>query len=213
MALFPEALSAAGLLVVDMQNGFCHQEGALGRSPLPVEYNVAIIPRVAALVEAAHGAGLPVFWSRQEHTEFDAARPRHRIRTHLAKIEAIPCLRGTWDAEIVDELKPLIEDGDLVFSKHRSSCFYNTTLEVELRMRAIDTLIVTGVSTNYCVDSSIRDAYARDFDLIIVEDGCSCNWPDLHEATMKTSAIFHGEVMSTADVLELIDAKAPHASR
>jgi ureidoacrylate peracid hydrolase len=148
---------------------------------------------------------MPVMWSRQEHTSFDVTRPRHQVKTHLAKLEYIPCLRGTWDAELLDDLASLVEDGDLVFPKHRASGFYNTNLELELRMRGIDTLIITGVSSNYCVDATIRDAYARDFDLYIVEDACACPWPDLHDATMKTAAIFHGEVVSTADMLAALE--------
>jgi ureidoacrylate peracid hydrolase len=75
-------------------------------------------------------------------------------------------------------------------------------------MRGIDTLIVTGVTTNYCVDATVRDAYARDFDLYIVEDACGCPWPDIQEAVMKTNAIFHGEVVSTADALAALEAIA-----
>jgi ureidoacrylate peracid hydrolase len=208
MELSREALERTAVLVVDMQNGFCHRSGTVGKSKLDVGIHEAIVPRIADIVRAAHRAGRPALWSRQEHTTFDVTRPRHRVNTHLAKLEYIPCLRGTWDAELLEDLGALVEEGDLVFPKHRASCFYNTNLELELRMRGIDTLIVTGVSSNYCVDASIRDAYARDLDLYIVEDGCACPWPDLHEATMKTAAIFHGEVVSTEQVLGALDAAA-----
>jgi ureidoacrylate peracid hydrolase len=192
--------------VIDMQNGFCHREGAIGKSDLDVTINEPIIPRIAELVKAAHAAGMPALWSMQEHTDFDASRGKHRVDTHTAKLQFIPCLRGTWDFELLDDLQGLVGEDDLVFKKHRASCFYNTNLEVELRMRGIDTLIITGVSSNYCVDSTIRDAYARDLDLYIVEDACSCPWPDLHEAVMKTNAIFHGEVVSTEEALEALKA-------
>lgn len=201
MEISPEAYGSTAVLVVDMQNGFCHRQGTLGTSKLGVGLVEPIVPRISALVEAAHAAGLPVLWSRQEHTEHDVTRPRHRVRTHLAKLDYVPCLRGTWDAALLDELQAIVGDDDLVFPKHRASCFHATTLDLELRMRGIDTLIITGVSSNYCVDSTIRDAYARDYDLYIVEDACACPWQDLHDATMKTAAIFHGEVVATADVL------------
>ena len=209
MDLSPEAYGSSALLVVDMQNGFCHRKGTVGQSKLDVGIHEAIVPRVAELVRATHRAGMPVFWSRQEHTSFDVTRPRHRVNTHLTKLEYIPCLRDTWDAELLEDLGKLVEDGDLVFAKHRASCFYQTNFELELRMRGIDTLIITGVSSNYCVDASIRDAYARDLDLYIVEDACACPWPELHDATMKTAAIFHGEVVSTADMLAALEAVVP----
>lgn len=206
MELNPESRERTALLVVDMQNGFCHRDGTVGQSNLDVGINEPIIPRIADLVRATHQAGMPVMWSRQEHTTFDASRPRHRVKTHLAKLEYIPCLRGTWDAELLDELNSLVTDEDLVFAKHRASCFYNTNLELELRMRGIDTLMITGVSSNYCVDASIRDAYARDLDLYIIEDACACPWPELHDATMKTAAIFHGEVVSTTKALAALES-------
>jgi ureidoacrylate peracid hydrolase len=207
--LSPEAYGSTAMLVVDMQNGFCHRQGTVGQSKLDVGIHEAIVPRVASLVRATHRAGMPVFWSRQEHTSFDVTRPRHRVNTHLTKLEYIPCLRDTWDAELLEDLGKLVEDGDLVFAKHRASCFYGTNFELELRMRGIDTLVITGVSSNYCVDASIRDAYARDLDLYIVEDACACPWPELHDATMKTAAIFHGEVVSTDDMLEALEAVVP----
>lgn len=206
MQLSADSRDRTALLVVDMQNGFCHREGTVGKSKLDVGVHEQVIPQIADLVQATHRAGMPVLWSRQEHTPFDVTRSRHRVDTHTAKLEYIPCLRGTWDADLLDQLKSLVAEDDLVFTKHRASCFYNTNLEVELRMRGIDTLIITGVSTNYCVDSTIRDAYARDLDLYIVEDACACPWPELHDAVMKTNAIFHGEVVSTEQALGALAA-------
>lgn len=208
MEISPEAHGSTAVLVVDMQNGFCHREGTLGRSKLGVSLIEPIVPRIAALADAAHRAGMPVLWSRQEHTEYDVTRPRHRVRTHLAKLDYVPCLRGTWDAELLEELQAAVGENDLVFPKHRASCFHATTLDLELRMLGIDTLLITGVSSNYCVDSTIRDAYARDYDLYIVEDACACPWQELHDATMKTAATFHGEVVSTDDALAALEAVA-----
>ena len=112
----------------------------------------------------------------------------------------------------MEEMKGLVGDDDLVFPKHRASAFYNTNFEQELRMRGIDTLMITGVTTNYCVDATIRDAYARDFDLYIIEDACAAPWPDLHDATMKTASIFHGEVVPTEEALKALEAAAPKSA-
>jgi ureidoacrylate peracid hydrolase len=203
-------LESTAVLVVDMQNGFCHPEGAVG-ARLDITRHQAVVPRVAELVRLAHRLGLRVFWSRQEHWADDASRPRHRLATHLAKLDYIPCLRNSWDSELLDEMKALVGEDDVVFTKHRASAFYNTTLEVALRMAGIDTLVICGVTTNYCVDSTIRDAYARDFDLLIVDDACGAPWPEIHEAVMKTAAIFHGTVVSTAEALAALDAAAQPA--
>jgi ureidoacrylate peracid hydrolase len=189
------------LLVVDMQNGFCHSDGSVAER-LDISGYQAPIPFVSELVEAAHEVDIPVIWSRQEHLEADAGRLGHRIPSHTAKLGYVPCLRGTWDAEILDTLASLVHEGDLVIAKQRASCFYNTMLETELRALGVDTLVICGVATNYCVDATIRDAYARDYDLLVVRDACGSTWPDLHEATLLNAEIFHGAVVPTENVVE-----------
>jgi ureidoacrylate peracid hydrolase len=202
---FEIPLESSALIVVDMQNGFCHPKGAVA-TQLDIAEHRAIVPRVRALVESAHLVGIPVFWTRQEHRAGDRALERHRLATHLKKLEYVPCLEGTWDAEILDELQKAVGPNDVIIVKNRASAFYCTTLEVALRMRGVDTLVITGVSTSYCVDSTIRDAYARDYDLLIVEDACAAPWRDLHDAVMKNSAIFHGLVAPTEEVLAAVEA-------
>lgn len=201
--LLPEHLGRSALLLVDMQNGFCHPNGSVA-TRFDVSGYRAAIPGVRRLVEGARQAAVPVIWSRQEHREDDAGRLRHRIPNHTTKLGYVPCLAGTWDAEILDELKPLVEETDLVISKHRSSCFYETPLHEQLQARSIDVLIVAGVATNYCVEATIRDAYARDYDLVVVRDACGTAWPDLHEATLRNVEIFHGAVVSSTDVGNLL---------
>jgi ureidoacrylate peracid hydrolase len=199
------------LLVVDMQNGFCHADGSVARR-LDISGYRAPVPFVAALVRAAHEASIQVVWSRQEHREDDAGRLGHRIPNHTSKLGYVPCLEGTWDAEILAELKPLVHDSDLVITKPRASCFYATTLGDDLAARGIDTLVICGVATNYCVDATVRDAYARDFDLIIVRDACGSTWPDLHEATLRNSELFHGAVVPTETVVSAMAAMAATGS-
>jgi ureidoacrylate peracid hydrolase len=191
---------STALIVVDMQNAFCDPRGSVARRFDISGYRTPI-PAVARLVDAAHRSSVPVVWSRQEHLEHDAGRLGHRIPSHTAKLGYVPCLRGTWDAELLDELRPSVAPEDRVVVKRRSSCFHETTLEADLRAGGVDTLIVTGVATNYCVDATIRDAYARDFDVLVVEDACGSAWPDLHAATLRNAELFHGRVVRSDEVV------------
>lgn len=193
-----------GILVIDMQNGFCHDRGALARAGAGMSRQRAIIPRVKQLVELGRRSGLPVLWSKQEHYPEDVARKRHRIPSHLEKRNIFPCLKGTWDAEIVEELQSVIRPEDKIFVKHRSSCFFDTTLQTKLRMLGIESLIIAGVATNYCVESTIRDAYARDYDLYVVEDCVGGSFPDLHEATLKNVRIYYGQVVSLDELEKML---------
>jgi len=184
------------LLVVDMQNGFCDPQGAMARAGVNYFPQNRIVPAVKELVSVCRRAGIHVAWSLQRHYPDDLTRKKHRIPSHLTKLGVVPCLKDTWDAELVAQLKGDVLPEDDVFEKHRSSCFYNTTLEVKLRMRGMTTLIVCGVATNYCVESTIRDAYARDYDIVVVEDCVATLWEDLHRATLRNVELFYGTVVS-----------------
>lgn len=194
----PQAFAA--LVVVDMQNGFCHPEGGLALAGVDNGPQQRVVPRVAGLVDLFHELALPVLWSQQVHLPDDVTRRRRRIPSHLDKRPLGLCHRGTWDAEIVADLAPLVQPQDHVFVKHRSSCFFDTTLDTALRMLGVDTIVVCGVATNYCVESTIRDGYARDYDVFVVPDAVASSFADLHEATLKSVRTYYGRV---GDVDEL----------
>ncbi len=198
------------LLVIDMQNGFCSEKGARAQAGLDISMPRAIIPNIAALVESCRGAGMPIFWSRQIHYPGDRARARRRIPSHLDR-HATPlqlCLRDTIDVEIVDELQACIRPEDDVFVKHRASCFFDTTFNTELRMRGIQILIITGTTTSFCVDSTVRDAYMRDYDIIVPEDACADTILEAHEAVIKSVKRFFGVVTTTRELTAAIEAAA-----
>ena len=195
------------LLVVDMQNGFCDPQGTMARAGVNYLPQNRIVPAVKQLVSVCRRAGIHVAWSLQRHYPDDLTRKKHRIPSHLTKLGVVPCLNDTWDAELVAQLKGDVMPEDDVFEKHRSSCFYNTTLEVKLRMRGMTTLIVCGVATNYCVESTIRDAYARDYDIVVVEDCVATLWDDLQRATLRNVELFYGTVVSLSALEERLLGK------
>ena len=196
--------SETALIVVDMQNGFCDHAGSMAKGGLNYQPQNAIIPAVRALVNVCRSAGIHVLWSQQKHYPKDVTRVRHRFPTHLQKMGVNVCTKDTRDADLVDALKEIVQPQDEVFEKHRSSCFYNTTLESKLRIQGISTLIVSGVATNYCVESTIRDAYARDFDILVVEEAVASVWEDLHRATLKNVELMYGVVMPLAELTQLL---------
>jgi ureidoacrylate peracid hydrolase len=114
------------------------------------------------------------------------------------------CAKGTWDADIIDELQPYVEPEDEVFEKHRASCFYSSNFEARLRIHGIRMLIVTGTTASFCVDSTIREAYARDLDVIVPGDAISDTEIEATRAVLRSTERFHGYVTSTDDLLETI---------
>jgi len=200
------------LLVVDMQNAFCHPEGTLGVSGVNVEPAERAIPVVARLATACRGAGVPVLWSRQVHFAEDAGRARKRLPSHTQKRARVSCLANTWDAQLVDELVSLADDPSLVFTKHRFGCFYETRLDAMLRMLGTEALLVCGVTANACVETTLREAYLRDYDVVAVTDAIAAVRPEWEPLAHAVWGQYFG-VLATADDVGawLADATAPRA--
>ena len=198
-----------GLLVVDTQNGFCHPEGSRGQAfgADAVRNPQGIIPNVVSTVDLAPRLDIPVWFTQQVHYDDDVLRGRRRIPSHLERrgVKLELCRRGTWDAELLDEMKAIREDRDEVVVKHRSSAFFQTTLEVELRMRDVQVLVVTGTTTSFCVDSTIRDAYARDFDVVVPAECVADSDDAAHAATLASIERFHGVVTDLTGLTAALD--------
>ncbi|HEV2551590.1 MAG TPA: isochorismatase family protein [Stellaceae bacterium] len=209
MALDTIDLKSAALLVIDMQNGFIHDKGTLGISGVNTKRLAAIVPAMKTLIERCHQADVPVIWTVQEHFAHDASRARKKLAAHTAKRKQISCLTGTWDAEIIDELKPLAaKNPTYVIRKHRFGAFYETRLELLLRQLGTQTLLVVGTTTNACVETSIREAYLRDYDVVAVMDCISGVNDEWEAAALKVWQQYFCVAQSLRDVLQWINAQS-----
>ena len=198
-----------GLVVIDMQNDFCHLEGGRGKivGPPGNEYPLAIVPNVIRLIRACTPI-MPVWFTKQVYYADDRGQQRRRIPSHLLRRgpRSSLVLRDSWGAELLDEIAAEVLPEHEVLIKHRASAFFNTTFESELRMKGVQVLIVTGTTSSFCVDSTIRDAYARDFDLIVPADGIADSDLDAQEAVLKSVRRFFGLVTATDELLETLPA-------
>jgi nicotinamidase-related amidase len=107
-------------------------------------------------------------------------------------------------AELVPELGT--EPGDLVITKRQWGAFYGTELDLQLRRRGIDTILLAGISTNVGVESTARDAYERGYEQVFLEDAMAARNPDEHAHTIRTVFARIGRVRSTAEVLAALEA-------
>ena len=161
---------SAALLVIDMQNAFCHPEGTLGDSGVDVGPVQEVYEPLGGLVKAFKATGIPVIWTVQEHLQPDRSRQKKRLPSHTERRSRVAALAGGWDAEIIEELAEWADDPTMVVRKHRFGAFYETRLEALMRMLGVRTLFVTGVTLNACVETTIREAYLRDYDVVAVTD-------------------------------------------
>lgn len=208
MSLDAIEIESAALLVIDMQNGFLHEKGTLGVSGVDVGRLKTIVGPTRALVEKFQAAGVPVIWTVQEHFAVDASRARKKLAAHTARRKQVSCLAGSWDAEIVDELKALAaKNPTFVLRKHRFGAFHETRLEILLRQLGVTTLFVAGTTTNACVETSIREAYLRDYDVVAVSDcisGVNAQW---EETAQKVWAQYFCVIAESGEVAGWLDAK------
>jgi len=106
---------------------------------------------------------------------------------------------GTWDSELDPRMDQRLED--YVLDKTRYSSFYNTSLEVILRGLGVDTLIICGVTTEICVESTIRDAYFRDFKILVPKDAVAAMDIERHKGTLVTIEYGFGSVTTSAKLI------------
>ena len=198
----------AALVVVDVQNDFCHDEGAFARMGRDLEPVRGMVPRLAELIDTARAAGVPVLFTQymtNESTESDVVREqRSRGRAGLAY-----CREGTFGAELyMVGPKP----GEQVVPKHRYSAFVGTNFDVILRSTGRRTLVMTGIATNGCVEATARDGFMHDYYIVLVDDCCSCYSAELHQATLTNCRDAWG-VVATGDELAGVWARSSGGER
>ncbi|MBZ9566367.1 isochorismatase family protein [Modicisalibacter tunisiensis] len=196
------------LLVIDMENDFVHPE-----APMCVPMATDAVPNIRKLIDKCRESGAAVIYTTHVH-----GRGRGDMGLMSSFWPPIndqeALVDNTPGIEIYPDLEP--QDGELVIKKHRYSAFYNTDLEIQLRNRGIDTLIITGTVTNMCCESTARDAQFRDYKVIFVSDATgTMDHPDLgagamsaeevQKATLTSLSFCIAEVASTGDVLERLN--------
>ncbi|GJM83041.1 MAG: isochorismatase family cysteine hydrolase [Paenibacillus sp.] len=189
--------SRAAIVVVDVQNDYCHPEGALAQSGNDVGAVAGMMPNMHRLLAAAREFQVPVIFIQtfhEEATDSEAWKERSNGKSMAV------CRKGTWGADFF-EVAP--EPSEAVVNKHRYSAFVNTRLDSILRSQKIETLIMTGVSTNVCVESTARDGFMLDYHIVLLRDACASYSNQAHEMTMKNIEGYFGEVTDTRQVISL----------
>jgi ureidoacrylate peracid hydrolase len=189
-------VSAAALLVIDMQNGFIHPDGSLPAIGQTLPRIADVIRVNAEAIRAARDRGLPVMYTRHVFREGMRDQPQ-RMRTLLPEgFEML--IHGTWDGQIHDDLAPVV--GEAVIDKNRFDAFLYTDLEVQLQARGIRRVVVTGVLTSVCVESTVRSGEQRDFDMYVASDCVSAPDP-FHESSLATMSEYCATILPFQDAL------------
>jgi len=220
----------SAVIVVDMENDFAAKGGMFDRAGADISGAQKAIAPTAKVLAAARQAGIKIVYLKMGYRPdlSDLGAPDSVNRTRHLKFgigqkiqtpdgrESRVLIRDTWDTDIVPELKP--QAGDIVLYKTRFSGFYQTDLDATLKKLGIKYLIVTGVTTSICVESTVRDAMFRDYLCVLLRDCMSepigHDLPRTnHEASLLNVEVLFGWVSDSDQFIKALAAKTSQAAR
>jgi nicotinamidase-related amidase len=200
--------SYTALVIVDMQNDFCRAGYNFAQQGIDISMYPAMVPKLARLVASARAASVPVIYimmTRLRDSKIESpAQLRFTMRLHFATRGPLKPLKytveGTEGQQIIPELAP--KPGDVIVRKYRSSGFWGTNLDMLLRSNAIKSIVVTGATTEGCVESTARDGLFNDYYVIVPEDCVASDDPAQHDASMLLMR-HRFDVVPSSEILEM----------
>lgn len=182
-------LRKSALLVIDMQNFFLEPN-----SPTFTCGGLAVLPNVKELINFFRRHKSPVIYTCHVH------HPQGIDAGILGWWWQGMCVEGTEEAKVHPEIEPL--PGEKIIYKHRYSAFYNTDLETILRCLKIEDLVISGIMTNMCCESTARDAYFRDYRIKFLADATGTVSEEMHLATLLNLSFGFADVCTTEEIIK-----------
>jgi ureidoacrylate peracid hydrolase len=193
------------LIVIDVQNGFVSKGGSYDLLGIETSHYREVVPKIRDLIIICRNAGIPVFYTQavRESSGIDLLTKTHKIlpKSREERIMKRPiCIRGTWDGDIVDDIKPV--EGEHVVMKRRDSAFHDTEIEVWLKSVRVDTLIFCGIDTSICVETSLREAFNVGYDIVLVSDATASSNRKHYESTLENVKDYYGIVIELKELYQ-----------
>ncbi|HEY7297052.1 MAG TPA: isochorismatase family cysteine hydrolase [Xanthobacteraceae bacterium] len=200
----------AALLVIDVQNDFAADGGFFDQIGADVRsIQTTVIPSLIRFVERARAAGILVVFVQAIYDAKDLSAPM-RERNRRRQVEMPRCLTGSWGADF-HGVRPA--PGEPVVIKHRYSAMHNTELDAILKRQGIRSLLLSGISTDTCVESTGRDAYFMDYYVTLVADCCGAFDESDHLGAIKRFDRDYGAVVTSGDLISMWERRARSVRR
>jgi len=207
------------LLVVDMQNDFCHPSGSLARMGLDISEMSAVAPKIKILVDKAKEKDILIIYLRVIDTEKPAISAAY-YEANLSFYEPLlneskrndqntPWAGADFGEAFYQPIEPLKED--IIVTKHRFGAFVNTKLDQILRSNGIKTVIIAGVMTEVCVESTARSALDYDYYVVVPED-CTATTTNIRkQASLDAIGTYFGVVTTSSKIMDIWQTSNPPA--
>jgi len=176
------APNRTALVIIDMQVDFGSPEGEMARRGADVSACQRAVAKAVQLTDAARAAGVPVMFVRLLTHPGGENRIVRESKERQGDDQPDLCVEGSRGADFIG---PQPQDGEAIFSKTHFSAFARTGLADQLHAQGVDTLVLAGLTTECCVQSSAWDAFERDFHIFIAEDACAAYDEALHRHALK----------------------------
>ena len=191
------------LLVIDMQNAFLDDRGSMVRRGFDTTRLRAAVEPCGRLIALARASQVPVIQTRFVFRA-DYRDAGVRVRELLPNTMTTNSLAaGTWDVEIIDALAP--SGNDIVIDKNRPSAFIGTPLDTILRDQGIRSIVICGITTNMCVETTARDASQFDYRTFVVSDATAEMEQSRHDHAINTLGLLFARIVTVDDVAEAWD--------
>jgi nicotinamidase-related amidase len=195
----------------DMQRDFMEPGGFGETLGNDVSQLASAVAPIAAVLKVARGMGVMVVHTREGHLPDLSDAPPAKIERGAPSLRIGDpgpmgriLIRGEAGHDIIPALYPV--EGEIVIDKPGKGAFYATTLGADLKARDIDTLLVCGVTTEVCVNTTVREANDRGYRCIVIADGCASYFPEFHEMGLKMIKAQGGIFGWVADSAAILDA-------
>lgn len=191
---------ATALLVIDMQNGFLDAKGSMAQIGMPSDQLMPAIAGTQRLLEAARAANVPVIFTRYSYMPgyADGGILPNELVPAMREVDAL--VAGSWDADVADVVAPA--EGEIVIDKARPSSFYGTQLEPILTGLGIRNIVMCGVTTNICVETTARDAGQRDYRVHVASDATAEYEQARHDHALTTIGFTFGWVNTVDEIID-----------
>ena len=194
--------STSAVLVIDMQNDFCCDDGVHGHRGSDLRWVQAVVEPTERLLEEARRRSVPVIFVRTHHDRWSDRESTYLRDSRVGILHHVQ--PNAWGSEFY-RLRP--REDEYVLTKRRYSAFFGTELEILLRNLGTRTLILAGVATNVCVETTARDACMRDFDVVVVRECVAAYSEAAHDAALANIDRHFGRLVTVDDVApELVPA-------